>query len=185
MQNREWLRQQTRNLFEAKLEINLDRTIQTKVHGVIPHHYFSAASSECREMFIEGHFYGCITLAQAVAEGLSRFVADVNGITGLSKDPVNRVSKLHKRGFISAEARGAFKKIWSDDRNIYHHLNENIETDPERLEGRAEECVNALCEIESELFAFDIVEGAISPKRPEYWPKVEENMMMAFLRLDR
>lgn len=64
----------------------------------------------------------------------------------IGKDPVNRISKLHKRGFISAEARAAFKRIWSDDRNIYHHLNENIETDPEKLEARAEECVKALYE---------------------------------------
>lgn len=126
MRDREFLRQQTTNLFEAKLETSLDRTIRTKVHGVIPHQYFSAASSECREMFIEGSFYGCITLAQAVAEGLSRFVADVHEINGLGKDPVNRVSKLNKRGFISAESRAAFKRIWSDDRNKYHHLNENI-----------------------------------------------------------
>src|SRR4030095_6242148 len=42
-------------------------------------------------------------------------------------------------------------------RNTFHHVNADIPTDSSLLAARAEECANALCVIESEVFAFEIV----------------------------
>jgi hypothetical protein len=167
---------------EAKLVGRANRSARTKVHDVIPNHFFSAASSECRDVFIDGYFYACVSLAQAVAEGLSGYLGRLHKV-GAKNDPQQRVERLCNKGFISAAAQSAFHSIWSNDRNAFHHMNEDIPTEHQMLERRAEECVMALLKIESELFAFDIDEGRIIPKNPIYWPEVDAEHFEVFLRL--
>lgn len=166
----------------ARLGGRADRASRTEVHGVIPNHFFSAASSECRDVFIDGHFYGCISLAQAVAEGLSSHLGRLHQVAA-KKDPHQRVQRLRDKGVISGSALDAFSRIWGSDRNTLHHLNADVPTDYTELERRAEECVKALLEIESELFAFSINEGRIGPKNPIYWPKSDAEHTEVFLRL--
>lgn len=167
---------------EATRPGRASRAARTEVHGVIPNHFFAAASSECRDVFIDGHFYGCISLAQAVAEGLSQYLGRLHQ-AGAKKDPQQRVERLHEKGMIGVEARNAFLRVWGNDRNAFHHLNEDVSTEHSELERRAEECVNSLLEIESELFAFGINEGRIAPKHPIYWPKTDAEHTEVFLRL--
>lgn len=95
---------------EARLAGRADQAARTEVHGIIPNHFFSAASSECRNVFIDGHYHGCISLAQAVAEGPSSYLARLHQI-GAKKDPQQRVQRLHKKGVITAGALDAFLRI--------------------------------------------------------------------------
>jgi hypothetical protein len=118
-----------------------------------------------------------------VAEGLSQFLGTFHKV-GARNNPAQRVRRLHAKGLISQTALDAFDRIWGNDRNTFHHLNPDIPTDHRALEARAEGCVNALLEIESEIFAFDTVEGGkIAPKHPEYWPRTGPEHMSVFLRL--
>jgi hypothetical protein len=174
--------EQLQRVDEARLPGRAERAARTKVHGVIPNHFYSAASSECRETFIDGHFYACISLAQAVAEGLTRFVSGFHPV-GAKNDPKQQVHRLNRDGVISNAARDAFLRIWGNDRNTFHHVNRDIPTDPADLERRGEECVMALFEIESELFAFEIADGRMVPKNEVYWPKLDEEHLEVFLRL--
>ena len=123
------------------------------------------------------HFYGAICLTQAVAEGISKFLTLRNG----HRDTGNRNSRialLKKRGVISLEAYRAFKRIEGGDRNDYHHLNANIETDLESLELRAGECVLSLFAIQIEVFAFSVGEaGTMVVVNPQYWPRVDEKFI--------
>src|SRR5206468_788901 len=96
----EWKRRQLQSIDEARFEQRAERAARTEVHGIIPQHFFSAASSECRDLFIDGRFYGCISLAQAVAEGLVRFLGDHHRL-GAKNDPKVRAQRLHKAGVIS------------------------------------------------------------------------------------
>lgn len=64
----------------------------------------------------------------------------------------------------------AFDCIEGGDRDDFHYLNKRIIADFAKLEERAEECVLALYEIESELFGFEFKDGAITRYRREYWP---------------
>ena len=166
----------------ARLDGRLERAGRTQVHGVIPNGFFSAASSECRDAFIDGHFYAAISLAQAVAEGVARFLAGFHKV-GAKKDPSQRVRRLREKEAISAEALKAFLQIWGNDRNTFHHLNPDIPTEHQVLEERAEECVAALFTIESEIFAFEVDEGKIVPKHRVYWPQEDAQHLKAFLRL--
>lgn len=142
----------------------------------------SAASSECRDVFIDGHYYGCISLARAVAEGLARFLGDIHKV-GAKKDPPQRVRRLHAMGVITKSALDAFSRIWGNDRNTFHHVKRDIPTNHTELGRRAEDCVNALLEIESDVFAFDISEGKLVPKQRAYWPKSDPEHLDVFLRL--
>ena len=182
MDPEQWKSEQLRQHDEARLAGRSERAARTSVHGVIPNDFFSAASSECRDVFIDGHYYGCISLAQAVAEGLARFLGDVHHV-GAKKDPPQRVHRLHAKGAITKSALDAFVRIWGNDRNTFHHVNRDIPTKHAELERRAEECVTSLLEIESEVFAFEIEDGKIVPKNLAYWPKSDPEHLEVFLRL--
>ena len=141
-----------------------------KVHNVIPHQYFSVASAETKDLFVSGHFYGCISLCQAIAESLSRFICNSNKFR-VKKDFKARLDRLANEKLISSTAKSAFETIWGSDRDTFHHLNEDVPTHRETLRQRAEDCINALFKIESEIFAFEISKGTIVPLKPIYWPK--------------
>ena len=177
----EWKRRELQLSDEARFEGRAERATRTKVHGIIPNHFFSAASSECRELFINGNYYGCISLAQAVAEALVRYLGEFHHI-GAPKNPLLRVRSLHEARAISKDVLEAFDRTRGNDRNTFHHINPDLPTDYVVLEKRAEECVAALYTIESEIFAFDTVDGAIAPKNPQYWPR-EGPVFLVHLRL--
>jgi hypothetical protein len=108
-----------------RLEVDIagrnDRFLKSKVHPIIPHAYFSAASSQCRDMFVNGTFYGCITLAQSVAEGLARFVAQKSGLvwSGLSRADQHSSDGSHIAGDFD-NAYAAFLELHGrpkEDRN--------------------------------------------------------------------
>jgi len=175
-------REQLKRRDEAKLTARADRAQRTQVHGIIPGEFFAAASSECRDVFIDGHYYACISLSQAVAEGLTRHMGDVHKV-GARNDPRKRVALLLSKDAITNATADAFLRIWGNDRNTFHHLNRDITTDRHLLEQRAEGCVEALYEAESEVFACERVGGKLVPKRPEYWTKTDPEHMSVFLRL--
>ncbi|HEV7428068.1 MAG TPA: hypothetical protein VGQ46_17055 [Thermoanaerobaculia bacterium] len=166
----EFLRQR----FEHSLQDRVRRRESAPVHAAIPAEWFAAATRECRDLYVDGHFYGTICLSQAVAEGISKFLAIRNGY----RDPGHQNSRnkmLKKHSVISLDAYRAFKAIEGEDRNDYHHLNANIETDLEKLEERAGEGVRALFEIQIEVFAFSVGEGGtMVVTNPHYWPRVDD-----------
>ncbi len=166
-QDFEFLEQQLRAAFEAQLPYQIARAARTKALEIRPAHYFSRAAIECKDMFVAGHYVGCISLCQSVAEALARFLCTVKGVRGNAV--LDKVAKLKKHGVITPEIREAFRTIYAHDRNIFHHLDENIETDNSTLGARAEQCVTALYQIESELFAYCLHDGKIVPKHPEFW----------------
>ncbi len=176
-----WKREQLKHYDEARLTARADRAQRTRVHSVIPGEFFAAASSECRDVFIDGHFYACISLSQAVAEGLTRYMADVHKL-GAQNDIHKRVERLLAKGAITRVTADAFRRIWGNDRNTFHHLNRDVPTDCGTLEQRAEECIGALYEAESDAFACDVINGKLAPKRPEYWRKTDAEHMAVFLR---
>lgn len=180
MDEKDFLKQKIKSSLEADIENRVQRGLLTKVHPVIPFHHFSFASSECRDLFIDGHFYGCISLCQAMVEALTRFLCKTKKLN--IGDVRARISTLYKNHVTSLQCRDACKKIHANDRNTIHHLNEDTETDYQTLLSRAEECVNALYDIESEVFGYTMKDGAIVPKHPEYWPMAGPNTASIFIR---
>lgn len=185
------IEQNLRSSFEHKLEKMIERRLKIKLQQIVPIHYFSFALIECRDMYVAGHFYGCITLCQSVAEGLSKFLVAksqqpllANGQkTREGKDFEDRVRRLRAADVISAAAERAFLLVHADDRNHFHHLNVQIQTDREKLETRAEECFRALSAVESEVFeAGWNNEGKLVVARPHLWPINGDRLALSYIR---
>jgi hypothetical protein len=178
---------------EETIEQRIARVQRVKVQRVIPLEWFSTASTECRDMFIDGHFYGCICLAQSVGEGIGKFVLEVHreGIgkqqwpvknaKGVKGKKLLKTLKGLKRGtrnghpmcVLTDKCLDAFTRIEGNDRNDFHHLNRNIPIDLAALEQRAEECVTALYDIESELFGCEFG-ASLTPNQRQYWRDAEK-----------
>lgn len=170
-----------RAAFEARLPLRIERAGRIKLQHLIPEHWFAAAASECATMFIDGHFYGSISVAQAYIEALSRFLAEHHKVR-VGKDVEQRCRRLADAGVISEAALNAARNVL-EQRNDFHHLNKDVPGDYETLQQRAEDCINELHTIESEVFAylFD-PPGALLLKNPQYWPDSSPGMARVHLR---
>ena len=154
--------------FEAELPHRVSRASRIKLQHFVPAHWFAAAASECASMYIAGFFYGAISVAQAYVEALSKFLAETRHIRALN-DPAERWRRLLRERIISSAVCEAAVSVLSD-RNDFHHLNRQIEKDFLKLELRAQECINHLHTIESEVFAYSLDEpGKVTLHTPEYW----------------
>lgn len=176
---RVYFEKQMREDFDRTFEARLNRMIRVPIGSIGPSHHFAAPILECRRMFIAGHFFGCISLVQAVAEAVARFLLSKNPHLSV-QDPneygtvVNALQRDRANPVITAATFAALGRIrgprkGKEDRNIYHHLDENIELDPVKLEARAEQCLVALHEIESDVFGFSVNGGRIVLKNAKYW----------------
>jgi hypothetical protein len=168
--------------FEQTLSSRVQRYLKVKPHGIVPYTQFAPASAECAFLFRDGHFYGCIALTQAVTEAIVRFLCQKNAWKPANNFG-NNVAKLHTRKFISEEMKNRFLKIW-ENRDDYHHLNPNIETDREKLEEIAYEKVLLLKEIESEIFKFSVIDGKLVPEKKKYWELQQNGTIPVFLKLE-
>lgn len=153
--------------FEQSLSDRVARYWQVKPHLIVPNTPFSAPLGECSLLFRDGHFYGCITLTQAVTEALVRLIYQEN-CGNPSKEFKKNVKKLSERNFISNKLEKTLLKIWQK-RNNYHHLNHKVEKDRQVLEELAREKTRLLVEVVSEIFRFTVVNGKLIPEQPKYW----------------
>jgi len=171
-----------RSSFEAGLPSRIHRASRVKLQNIIPAHWFTAAASECAGMYIAGFFYGTISVAQAYVEALSRFLAEHHH-TRIPKDPGEQCQCLHREKVISDQALKAALAILNG-RNDFHHLNKQVEQEYKKLETRAEDCVNQLHTIESEIFAYSFGDepGKVTLKKPEYWPSGGHELAQVSLR---
>lgn len=167
--------------FSLTLEQRVERYLELRPHGIIPNSHFAAVSAEVHNLYRDGHFYGTISLTQAVAEALVRFLCTKNGWDS-SQDYKENVKQLKNRGKISVGIAALFIKIWKG-RNNYHHLNPGIEQDRQRLKLLAKEKLESLKEIEEDLFGYTANEGKLIPKNPKYWD-TKGNKVSVFLRFD-
>ena len=170
-----------RSEFIATLEQRVARYVDTKPHGIIPDRHFAPASTECTLLFRDGHWYGCIALVQGVAEAVVRLAHHVQ-FKRDTKSFENMVGKLRGKRHISEQCKTALLTIW-EDRDDYHHLNADIETDRKTLEDMAKQKLCLLRDVEQEVFAFTVVEGRLKPEHPEYWD-ITGNGAEVFLRLE-
>lgn len=178
----DWIREQLRQEDAGRFDYRYTRALRTRVHRMIPPEWFAPASTECREMFTDDHFYGCITVPQAVGEALAtKFLVEHH--SGVSRNRDETWAEAFQRtGVITDSCCRAFLRIRGTDRDDFHHLNKQVPTDYEKLEKRAEECVRDLYDIESEIFGYDISDGGkVIPRRPQYW-KFGTGIVPVFLR---
>ncbi|MCA9403931.1 MAG: hypothetical protein KC897_09135 [Candidatus Omnitrophica bacterium] len=159
--------QSLKDEFDAFLPDRIRRITEINTQWLIPNEHFAPASSECLKLYRDGHFHGCISLVQAVTEAISRFLCEKNSFRA-DKDFEKTIKTLKRRNFISTDLESYFLQIWQH-RHDYHHLNSSIAKDLHDLESIAKSKLNALHQIQSEIFRFNIRDGAIVPTHPKYW----------------
>lgn len=153
--------------FELSLPDRVARYLEIEPHAILPYHHFSPVSAECVDLYRNAHFYGCISLVQAVAEALVKFLCERNGWKPDRKYEKN-IKRLSRRGFLSTDLHAWLLDIW-ERRDDYHHLNPDIEQDMEALQELARHKLEMLCQAEKVVFDFEIKDGCIVPKNPKYW----------------
>lgn len=147
-----------------------------------PNAHWASISAECILLYRDGYFLACIALCQAVAEAIVRDLYRKN-FNKVSSSFENSINKLCSKGKISLDCRTALEEIWKE-RNNYHHLNPEVPTEKIKLQATAKSKMTALHNVESEVFAFEWVGGAIKPKYPEYWPDTQNGLLNVFLRFE-
>lgn len=168
---------------EQTLSLRAQRYLKVKPHGVVPCTQFAAVSAECTLLFRDGHYYGCITLTQSVAEAIVRFLCQKNSWKP-EKDFEKNINKLLNRNFISEKLKNKFLQIW-ENRDDYHHLNPKIEVQRTKLEEISYEKVLLLKEIESEIFKFSLnKDGKLIPENKKYWELQKNGTIPVFLKLE-
>ena len=176
-----WVQDNLRTEFDATLEDRVSRYLEVKPHEIVPNKHFAPVSSECALLFRDGHYYSCIALTQAVAEALVRFICETKSGRAANDFTIN-VRKLSKRGHIPNELESALLRIW-EKRHDFHHLNSSIESDRSHLMAMARERVRLLQTVEKRIFAFDVSEGKMIPKHPEYWDQSGDTLEV-YLRFE-
>src|SRR5688572_19373881 len=124
----------------------VDRYLEARHHGIVADTAFAPASAECIKLFRDGHFYGAISLSQAVGEALVRHMCRSNKWKPAENFEEN-VLKLKQRNFIDAAVEAQLLRLW-EKRDDYHHLNPTVERDRGELEALALTKIRALGEIE-------------------------------------
>lgn len=147
-----------------------DRFLQVRGYVLIPDGPFAAPSVECAEQFRDGHYFGCISLTQAVLEAVIRHIWQVKLKKKQSQDGSfdKNLEALHKKKIISDEWKTKLDEIWAD-RHSFHHLRPSVEADHLKLEETARNTLNLLNDLEQEFFGFNVQEGIVVPDYPGYW----------------
>lgn len=173
------LKDELRQTFELTLEERIDRYLEIDHQGIIGNHYFAAASSECIDLYRDGHFIATVMASQAVNEGILKFIAERNHIQATNHQELMEV--LVSKGIISKDFADASERIWHSFRNDVHHMNPKVTSIP--FKQLAKQNLQALATVEREIFGVNIEEGKLVPKKPLYWDVQKDGTVPVFLRL--
>ena len=123
--------------FERTLSDRVRRFLEVKPQGFSANQPFAPVSMECAKLYRDEHFYGCISLSQAVAEAVVNYLCRRYSWKPAKSFEVN-VQNLSKRTKLPAELFKHLLMIW-ERRDDFHHLNPSIPTDRRALATLARE----------------------------------------------
>jgi hypothetical protein len=181
-QERDIVRQSLYSELEATINQRIDRYLSVKHQWLVGLHHFARASHECLLLFRDGYFTSCITLTQAVAEGIVSFVAERNNLRMADRETKQELAKrMCESGIVSQGLVSSFVQIQRSYRNDFHHMNPTVASVD--LESLAVRNISDLATIEREIFDVDIgPEGAVVPKNVRYWDPRPDGTLPAYIR---
>lgn len=180
-----------RQTCEQTLEERVDRYLEINHQGIIGNHYFAVASSECINLYRDGHFISAVMVSQGVNEAILRFISQRSGITvkdhskrsgkTVKKDHAELMKLLIQKQVVSEPCAAASDRIWGSFRADVHHINPTVITIP--FKDLAKRNLQDLAVIEKEIFGVDVKNNRLIPKQPKYWDIQEDGTVPIFLRL--
>lgn len=171
--------------FLASINDRISRYLELDFIQVVPNTHFAPITIECILLYRDGYFFACIALCQAVAEALLRFMCERNGRggKGFVKFETNIRNFRELKDKIHLDWIETLERIWGN-RNDYHHLNPDVPTQKEKLIEIAKDKIVALLDVESKIFAFEWVDGAIKRTHPKYWLETDSGHLNSYLRFE-
>ena len=168
--------------FVATLDERISRYQELDFIKIVPATHFASVSSECIHLYRDGYFLACIALCQSVAEAIVRLMCNRNCFNSVADDFLKNIGLLKRRN-IEPDCDDMFRDIWTG-RNDYHHLNNSIPGERQKLQAIALSKLRLLNGIDAKVFAFEWAEsGGISPKYSKYWD-VQNGKVPVYLRFE-
>ncbi len=167
---------------ERTIEARLDRYLSVNHQWIIANHYFAQASHECLLLYRDGYFTSCNMVAQAISEGILRFIADRNQVQPAHKESKQALaSRMQQMGIVSQAFVEALGRILGSFRNDFHHMNPAVAT--RDLEGLAMRNITDLAAIEREIFDFAMGPGGtVVPTNVKYWDLQPDGSVPVYVR---
>lgn len=173
--------------FNTSVDQRVDRYLEIGHQWIIGNHHFAEASSECINVYRDGHFIAAVMMSHSINDGIIVFVADRVKILrhkcdGSTKSIEELISELEQQKTITKTCADASRGIYGSYRNDIHHMNPKVGAiDCCSL---ARENLKRLAMIEGEIFGADVIEGRLKPRHPIYWDLNADGTVSAFLRLE-
>lgn len=174
--------------FNTSLEERVGRYIDIGHQWIIGNHHFAEASSECINVYRDGHFISAVMMSHSINEGIIVFAAERlklsrNRDDGNAKSIEELVNELEQNKAITKSCADASREIYRSYRNDIHHMSPKVAGIDFR--SLARENLKRLAIIEGELFGADIISGGkLRPHHPALWDISADGTVSAFLRLE-
>lgn len=173
--------------YNSSIDERVDRYLDIGHHWLIGNHHFAAASSECINLYRDGHFIAAVMMSHSINEGIIVFVADRVKLLrdkdgGGAKSIEDLIAELEQNRTISKTCADAARGIYESYRNDVHHMSPKVGSID--FPALARENLKRLAIIESEIFGVDIVDGKINPHQPVFWDLNPDGTVSVFLRLE-
>ena len=178
--NRFQLIQEFAQIDERTREERVDRYLEVDRQKIIGEHHFARASTECIDLYRDGHFISTVMTIQAVNEGIIKFVAGRNNIKHENMNHSERLKTLKDKSIISQGCLEASEQIRGSYRDDIHHMNPPVAqiNFPEL----AKKNIQNLAVIERELWSAAIIGGELMPFQPKYWDINPDGTAPTYLR---
>ena len=108
---------------EYTREARVDRYLEVDRQRIIGSHHFARASTECIDLYRDGHFIATVMATQAVNEGIIKFVAERNNIKYENMPLSDLLKDLALQSIFSQDCFEASDQIRRSFRNDIHHMN--------------------------------------------------------------
>ena len=165
---------------EHTREARVDRYLEVDRQRIIGSHHFAHASTECIDLYRDGHFIATVMTTQAVNEGIIKFVAERNDIEYENMPLSDLLTNLASQSIFSQDCFEASDQIRRSFRNDVHHMNPTVAkiNFPEL----AKKNIQNLAVVEREIWATNFKEGKMIPIYPKYWDINPDGTIPIYLR---
>lgn len=174
--------------FNASIDQRVTRYMEIGHQWIIGNYHFAEASSECINVYRDGHFIAAVMMSHSINEGIIEFVTDrvklpKHKSDGNAKSIEELINELEQQKTISRACADASRKIYGSYRNDIHHMNPRVGGINFCL--LATENLKRLAIIEGEIFRADVMDGGkLMPHQPVYWDLNVDGTVSVFLRLE-
>ena len=165
---------------EQTREARVERYLEVNRQRIIGSHHFAHASTECIDLYRDGHFIATVMATQAVNEGIIKFVAERNNIKNENMNLSELLINLASQSIFSPNCFKASDQIRQSFRNDVHHMNPPVAkiNFPEL----ARKNIHNLAVVEREIWATNFKEGKMIPIYPKYWDINSDGTVPVYLR---